>query len=107
MQLTVAALPVLLSHATHLPAQDLAYTLQQLQAQQAPAPALAAVQAVLGRLVAAGVQQLVGHLLSVPSWLVSREGWQLSLTHSGSQPITMMPGQLQVSSVQCINSWPA
>jgi hypothetical protein len=76
--------------------QELAYTIQQLESQEAPGPALAAVQGLLGQLVAAGVQQLAGHLHAVPGWLIAREGWQLSVTHSGSQPITMMPEQLQV-----------
>jgi hypothetical protein len=76
--------------------QELAYTIQQLEAQEAPGPALEAVQGMLGKLVASGVQQLAGHLHAVPAWLIAREGWQLSVTHSGSQPITMMPEQLQV-----------
>ncbi|WIA14506.1 hypothetical protein OEZ85_003026 [Tetradesmus obliquus] len=76
-------------------AEELAYTIQQLEAQEAPGPALEAVQGLLGQLVASGVQQLAGHLHGVPAWLIAREGWQLSVTHSGSQPITMMPEQLQ------------
>jgi hypothetical protein len=82
--------------------QELAYTLHQLEAQEAPGPAFEAVQGLLGQLVAAGVQQLAGHLHAVPAWLIAREGWQLSVTHSGSQPITMMPEQLQVSCL-CVN----
>jgi hypothetical protein len=82
--------------------QELAYTIQQLEGQEAPGAALAAVQGLLGQLVAAGVQQLAGHLHAVPGWLIAREGWQLSVTHSGSQPITMMPEQLQVGvGVEC------
>jgi hypothetical protein len=37
--------------------QELAYTIQQLESQEAPGPALAAVQGLLGQLVAAGVLQ--------------------------------------------------
>lgn len=81
--------------------QELAYTIQQLEAQEAPGPALESVQGLLGQLVASGVQQLAGHLHGVPAWLIAREGWQLSVTHSGSQPITMMPEQLQVGAVIC------
>jgi hypothetical protein len=39
--------------------QELAHTIQQLESQEAPSPALAAVQGLLDQLVAAGVQQLV------------------------------------------------
>jgi hypothetical protein len=88
-----------------LAVQELAYTIQQLEAQEAPGPALEAVQGLLGQLVAAGVQQLAGQLHAVPAWLIAREGWQLSVTHSGSQPITMMPEQLQVGpGCRCVSS---
>eukprot|EP00775_Hariotina_reticulata_P008992 gene8992-9164_t len=76
--------------------QELASTTQQLEEQQAPPAALAAVQSILVRGVSGGVQQLVGHLGAVPAVLLARERWELSLTHAGSQPITLLPEQLQV-----------
>lgn len=57
---------------------------------------LAALRVALGAGGATAVQQLVTHLGAVPAVLVAREGWQLSLTHAGDQPITLLPEQLQV-----------
>jgi hypothetical protein len=76
--------------------QELAACVSDLESQQAPASALAAVRRVLGAAVASGVQALVGHLQAVAPVLVAREGWQLSLTHSGDLPVTLLPEQLQV-----------
>lgn len=79
-----------------LAAEELAAAISHLESQKAPAAAVAAVAAVLGGCISAGVQQLVVHLGAVPGWLLSKETWQLSVTHSGAQPITHMPEQLQV-----------
>lgn len=85
-----------LREALLLAAEELASTLSHLESQKAPAAAVAAVAAVLGACVSAGVQQLVVHLSAVPGWLLSHESWLLSVTHSGDQPVTQMPQQLQV-----------
>jgi hypothetical protein len=69
----------------------------ELESQSAPSAPLQAVRRVLGAAVCTGVQQLVGHLQSIAPVLVAREGWQLSLTHSGDLPVTLLPEQLQVS----------
>lgn len=60
---------------------------------------------VLGDAVATGVQQLVVHLQAVAPVLVAREGWQLSLTHSGDLPVTLLPEQLQVRRVGGGSGW--
>jgi hypothetical protein len=84
------------SDICHPAAQELASCISELEAQKAPSAALSAVRRVLGDAVSSGVQQLVVHLQSVAPLLVAREGWQLSLTHSGDLPVTLLPEQLQV-----------
>jgi len=86
---------------THSPSllpfvQELSCCVCGLEAHHAPPGALAAVRAVLCSAVSGGVSQLVVHLQSVAPLLVSREGWQLSLTNSGDLPVTLLPEQLQV-----------
>lgn len=85
-----------LRQALLIAAEELAGCISDLESQSAPQGALASVRRVLGDAVAAAVQQLVGHLQAVSPVLVAREGWQLSLTHSGGLPVTLLPEQLQV-----------
>lgn len=85
-----------LHQALLIAAEELATCISDLESQSAPQGALTSVRRVLGDAVAAAVQQLVSHLQAVPPVLVAREGWQLSLTHSGGLPVTLLPEQLQV-----------
>jgi hypothetical protein len=85
-----------LRQALLIASEELAGCISDLESQSAPQAALASVRHVLGDAVAAAVQQLVGHLQAVPPVLVAWEGWQLSLTHSGGLPVTLLPEQLQV-----------
>lgn len=85
-----------LRQALLIAAEELAGCVSDLESQSAPQGALASVRHVLGDAVEAAVQQVVCHLQAVSPVLAAREGWQLSLTHSGGLPVTLLPEQLQV-----------